>query len=102
MASNMLQGRLPSSRMHNIYGLGLTLLEIGTWATLENLGFASLPPENLAQRFVDVAQRSLPLYMGPLYCDAALDCVKAGGSVIDGLSFVEKVVKRLEQCQCRV
>jgi hypothetical protein len=103
-ASNPLQGRPSSSRKYDVYGLGLVLLEIGLWQPLQRvIGMkASMSPMATAKRYVDVALLNLPHMMGPVYCDAVLDCLDIERQAIkDPSSLAEKVIKRLEQCQCQ-
>lgn len=101
-ASNLLQGRPSSSRKYDIYGLGLILLEIGIWGPLEKVISANMSSAAVARQYVNVARLNLSHTMGPLYCEAVLDCIDIQRQGIEEPSFLaEKVIGRLELCQCQ-
>jgi hypothetical protein len=103
-ASNPLQGRPSSSPKYDVYGLGLILLEIGLWQPLKRVltEKSSMSPAATVERYIEVARLNLPHMMGPVYCEAVLDCIDIERQAIeDPSSLAEKVIKRLEQCQCQ-
>ena len=124
--SNELQGRPGSERKHDIYSLGLILLEIGIWKRIDTLQREGASPAENAKRFLKFAQRYLPHQMGIEYCEAVVECLdteRQGLSKMQGNPsredvkrdemddderggvslelFIEKVIYRLETCHCR-
>ena len=124
--SNELQGRPESERKHDIYSLGLILLEIGIWKRLDTLQRVKATPTENAKRFLNFARRYLPHQMGVEYCEAVVECLdterlrlskmhrdpsranmrrderdddERGGVSLE--LFIEKVIHRLETCHCR-
>lgn len=112
-------------RRYDVYSLGLVLLEIGLWRPLQSLPRGNSAAET-ANRFLSAARTFLPHHMGTIYCEAVVDCIDfvrpwlsdmptgpSGPSIGDLLQndddkpgehlilFVEKVVRRLEACQCQ-
>ncbi|RAH49718.1 uncharacterized protein BO95DRAFT_438932 [Aspergillus brunneoviolaceus CBS 621.78] len=97
-------------RRHDIYALGVVLLEIGLWVTLSRLmepkirdaeKTGRLPrPKKVASDLTALAQQNLPKEMGDGYAQATIDCLT--GNFRDGdaglaLDFQEKVVNVLAQ-----
>lgn len=98
------------SRVHDIYALGVVLLEIGLWATLsrvmeskireaENSG--RLPkPKMILDELVARAALHLPKEMGLGYTQAVLSCLRGDFRGTDGPSlavdFQEKVIDVLK------
>ncbi|KAL1628811.1 hypothetical protein SLS54_001499 [Diplodia seriata] len=73
------------NQIHDLYALGMVLLELGTWSTIakiknslqERVGKDTfLNPETLADYYADVAERELPHHMGPAYAEAVLLCIR--------------------------
>ena len=73
--SNELQGRPGSERKHDVYSLGLILLEIGIWKRLDTLQREGATPAENAKRFLNFARRYLPHQMGIEYCEAVVECL---------------------------
>lgn len=84
---------LPSrqfTKEHDLYAVGLLLLEIGEGKTLqtllqrtvksrdpeERMRELNLEPEECKDRFVKIAQRALPVSMGSRYARAVVRCLK--------------------------
>lgn len=59
-ASNELQGRPDFERKHDIYSLGLLLLEIGVWQPLQNFFKHNLSPSESARKILSIARSNLP------------------------------------------
>lgn len=63
--------------LHDIYALGVVLLEIGLWRPA--IGFeedySHMQPEEIMKCLQDHARDRLPHYMGVDYCDAVLACL---------------------------
>ena len=73
--SNDVQGRPTFERRHDVYSLGLILLEIGLWKPLCSFYKESSTPLQTAQRLIRVAQANLPHQMGDFYLEAVLSCL---------------------------
>ena len=96
------------SRIHDIYALGVLLLEIGLWKTANDIfsyHFRAEPNEenvgNAPQAFVAAAERYLPQAMGEQYSKAVKLClsdelVPAQRQTNFGFVFRERVVKNLD------
>jgi serine/threonine protein kinase len=124
--SNELQGRPGFDRKHDVYSLGLILLEIGVWQPLQNFFNRKLSPFESARKVLSIACTNLPHQMGRSYCEAVVECIdceqlrlsrigaksmgadtgadrfsndERGGVSLE--LFIEKVIKRLEECHCR-
>lgn len=94
------------SREHDIYALGVVLLEIGLWVTLSRLmegkireseTSGRLPrPKKVAEDLVALAQQGLPKEMGTGYTRAVLACLRGEFRGREGpalaVDFREKVV----------
>ncbi|KAB8234018.1 uncharacterized protein BDW43DRAFT_274816 [Aspergillus alliaceus] len=72
------------SKLHDIYALGVVLLEIGLWQSAlviyEEAGKMLKPgvkpnSRGIQKIFIHIASRELSLYMGPAYKDAVLACL---------------------------
>lgn len=94
------------SRLHDIYALGVVLLEIGLWVTLSRLMEAKireaensgrLPrPQKVVDDLMAFAMQGLPKEMGAGYMRAVLSCLKGDFRKTEGLAlavdFQTKVV----------
>ncbi|KAJ5681825.1 uncharacterized protein N7477_001765 [Penicillium maclennaniae] len=98
------------SRLHDIYALGVVLLEIGLWVTLSRLMNAKireaessgrLPrPKKVVEDLVMLAAQGLPKEMGMGYTNAVLACLKGDFRGTEGpslaMDFQNKVVDVLK------
>ncbi|OQD73726.1 hypothetical protein PENDEC_c014G04212 [Penicillium decumbens] len=98
------------SRLHDIYALGVVLLEIGLWVTLSRLmevkirdakDSGRLPrPKKVAEDLMMLAAQGLPKEMGIGYTRAVLACLKGDFRGTEGptlaMDFQEKVVDVLK------
>jgi hypothetical protein len=94
------------SRLHDIYALGVVLLEIGLWVTLSRLMEAKIQEakisgklpnrKRIAGDLINLAAQRLPIEMGVGYTTAVLACLKGDFRGTDGaalaVDFQEKVV----------
>jgi hypothetical protein len=94
------------SRLHDIYALGVVLLEIGLWVTLSRLMEAKIrEAENsgrlpnrkkVAEDLMTLAAQRLPMEMGVGYTKAVMACLKGDFKGTEGpalaVDFQEKVV----------
>ena len=94
------------NRLHDLYALGVVLLEIGLWVTLsrlmdakikEALRIGKLPNrKKVAADLVALAEQGLPKEMGVGYTKAVLACLTSGFREKDGpglaMDFQTKVV----------
>lgn len=117
--------RHTSRRRHDIYSLGLVLLEIGIWKQISSLPRAE-SAVGTAKKLLRIARLNLPHHMGPVYSDVVADCIDiqnpwrpsapSGPDSVGGeatraedddstheflMLFVQKVVVRLEGCHCQ-
>ncbi|KAJ4025686.1 hypothetical protein NW752_003161 [Fusarium irregulare] len=75
------------SKIHDIYALGVVLLEIGLWqpaTSLEKHGFAKVrDPQAIKDRLVRQAERRLGSKMGDKYKHIVLRCLEGRFDVVD-------------------
>lgn len=64
-----------SSRVHDVYGLGLVLFEIGMWMPLESYTKANLSLEDFRARIQGYVARDFGLWMGNPFRDAVQSCL---------------------------
>ncbi|KAF2191976.1 hypothetical protein K469DRAFT_696045 [Zopfia rhizophila CBS 207.26] len=64
------------SRLHDIYALGVVLLEIGFWRRSEEFWHKSYTPELFSQDLCDFHAPKLGAKMGKIYMHAVLICLK--------------------------
>lgn len=98
-------------RSHDLYSLGVVLLEIGVWQTAMSIykeASAQMKkgvypsPRGIRNIFIDVAKRRVQHHMGPAYLDAVLYCLQGGTSSSTSaaekfsMDFYEKVVQALD------
>lgn len=98
------------NQSHDLYALGLVLLEIGLWQTIatikdgarRSLGEESIQyPETVSDYYIDVASKQLPRMMGVAYMNATVACLlgRFGSRVADPafpLAVYDKVVQQLD------
>ncbi|KAJ5575095.1 hypothetical protein N7450_008994 [Penicillium hetheringtonii] len=98
------------NRLHDIYALGVVLLEIGLWVTLSRLMEAKireaeksgkLPrPRQVLEELVALATINLPKEMGAGYTKAVITCLNGDFRGTDGptlaVDFQEKVIDVLK------
>jgi len=99
------------SVLHDIYSLGVVLLEVGLWRPVLGFeAFADMGPDAIKERLREHANTRLPHYMGKKYTRAVLECLDqtlADGDVatLGGLerfresvqiAFCERVLGRIE------
>jgi hypothetical protein len=109
----------PSSafiKMHDIYSLGVVLLEIGLWMSAwqiykashsQDVSLESTIPEEMQETYRTAAAEKLPLFMGAAYAEAVEICLSDffRDYMHDrslGAIFMEKVVSKLEISRLRV
>ncbi|TVY56755.1 hypothetical protein LCER1_G004762 [Lachnellula cervina] len=76
--------RMTFTKLHDIYALGVVLLEIATWKVAEdhfesatkglNLN-TTVDKEGVREKFLSIAKRSIPYYMGVAYMEAVVACL---------------------------
>ncbi|CAD6585368.1 MAG: hypothetical protein ASARMPREDX12_001977 [Alectoria sarmentosa] len=101
------------SRIHDIYALGIVLLEIGLWCTALNIynqyrarmtdtaKVQQLTSTQTKKLFIDAAQNRLSHHMGPAYTKAVLACLR--DDLVEDIDeadfpmiFQDKVVDKLD------
>lgn len=105
---------------HDVYSLGVVLLEIALWTdfTDRKSGFGKRlwqdhdtirSPTQLQQLFIDAAKVDIPRALGQKYSDAVVACLtglkaekdagilKDQDDVVVGLAFITQVVRKLEE-----
>ncbi|KAI0020908.1 protein kinase-like domain-containing protein [Xylariomycetidae sp. FL0641] len=75
------KGGVRYKKSHDIYSLGLVLLNIGLWRTLENTKRAKKwsledSPETLTERYIELCDRSVKKAMGRKFSDAVKHCLR--------------------------
>ncbi|KAI3323108.1 kinase-like protein [Xylariaceae sp. AK1471] len=92
------------------YSLGLVLLEIGLWATLEDMTAGKLEARKPKEMLDYLLSSRIPIlghYMGTIYKEAVLACLNGPVSGVDGqkedtktsrIEFNELVVEPLRRC----
>lgn len=90
---------------YEFYSLGLVLLEIGGWRSIDMLpGVTSaLDKVEFKKRVVDRAKKDLPFFMGKRYTDVVLYCLTCADDDVDELksemgTLYECVVLELARC----
>jgi hypothetical protein len=102
------QGLHPQERYtmnHDVYSLGVVLLELGLWKPLLLTGLSKLQgatADEIAAGAVrdylkKLATDNLPVLLGTKYCETVLFCLNVDGdSQVGSSAVVEDVLKRLE------
>lgn len=80
---------------YDIYSLGLILLEIGLWATVQEWVEVSLLPQEFTDEVIDLCQRAIPFQMGSRYRDIVLKCLKGSEDVVSLEGSYWNIVKPL-------
>ena len=71
------------SRLHDIYSLGVVLLEIAVWSTAQKMVEDGISdpqhhtPQNVKDLYVKVAKRKVPHRMGAAYLESVLACLSS-------------------------
>ncbi|KAI8208408.1 hypothetical protein K4K52_001393 [Colletotrichum sp. SAR 10_76] len=98
------------SKMHDIYSLGVVLLEIGLWQTARQIhdevieyeregdGIASLKPQEIKKAFLQDARERLAHRMGTSYQEAVIECLNGDwDELTDSRDFAKEFYKRIVQ-----
>lgn len=73
--------RLPVGRVHDIYSLGVVLLEIALWQTAQSIISKAISEpnrrtaDNIRKKYMEIAKEEVPHRMGVGYLNAVLACV---------------------------
>lgn len=77
----------PFAKVHDMYALGVVLLEIGLWRpvlSLEKDSFKRVnDPRRIQEYLMKKAERSLPSQMGERYKDVVVRCLTGNFSIDD-------------------
>ncbi|KAF8860851.1 hypothetical protein BDZ45DRAFT_777843 [Acephala macrosclerotiorum] len=98
------------SKLHDVYALGVVLLEIGIWQTaltVYNDACAQLKkgttisPRGTQKLFIEVAKRRLPHHMGEGYLQGVLACLTGDLAAASGdgdfsMMFYSKVLQAID------
>jgi serine/threonine protein kinase len=102
------QGIHPQDRYtmnHDVYSLGVVLLELGLWKPLLQTGLSKLQgatADDIAAGVVrdylkKLAVENLPIILGTKYCETVLFCLNLDGdSQVGSSAVVEEVLRKLE------
>ncbi|KAL0262403.1 hypothetical protein SLS55_003849 [Diplodia seriata] len=106
------QGRpkVTFSKLHDIYALGVVLLEIGLWEPVssiyqrakERMSDGAIPsPAGIRKRFVQLAEQRLAHHMGDGYVEAVLACLSGRFDNLTSradfpMMFHEEVIQKLD------
>ena len=95
---------LPDARfsiLHDIYALGVVLLEVGIWRPLSGFDdFSSMAPDDIKNSLIEHANVRLPHYMGQDYADAVVKCLD--GSLAGFLTTNEQDLAPSEENRARI
>jgi serine/threonine protein kinase len=110
------QKRPRYQRIHDIYSLGLLLLEIGLWKQVGEFRKPSTKPADFSKMLTQLANRELPHRVGEVYRDVVLRCMEgkdlceadepddgseSGGLKSSLVKFYWSVIRELERCHCK-
>ena len=90
------------TKMHDIYSLGVVLLEIGLWQPVTQFkefhnGTARLTPEHMSKIIVANAENRLHHFMGSDYKTAVLKCLMGGlRAEIDDIRFASQLAQNFK------
>ncbi|KAH0847979.1 hypothetical protein FOPE_01795 [Fonsecaea pedrosoi] len=96
------QGVTPAERFsmcHDLYSLGVVLLEIGLWKAIdEKLGdFQGKTPAEVKDKLLNMAQH-LSVVMGRKYRDIVLTCLHIGeNEEVGSVRYVQEILGKLEE-----
>jgi len=107
---------------HDIYSLGVVLLEISVWGSFTDLGSHGigrhlwdkgkeklLPPECLKDRYLEFARSQIPRTMGNKYLDVVVSCLEGlkneeeegllndQDGIFVGLAYISQIMGKLEE-----
>jgi serine/threonine protein kinase len=112
------QKRPRYNKIHDIYSLGLLLLEIGLWKQVGDFRKANTKPADFSSTLKQLASRELPHRVGDVYRDVVLRCIEGkdlfdadplvfpdssekGGRNPSLVKFYWSVIRELERCHCK-
>lgn len=89
------------TRVHDVYALGVVLLEIGLWETADSLCDPSkYEPLQYQRRLLSQVEQRLEHHMGPHYTSAVLNCLSGGLKQYDAtnfsIEFQDQIAKNLD------
>jgi serine/threonine protein kinase len=107
--------RIRYQRTHDLYSLGLVLLEIGLWERISEFMEESMNPYEFTSKLLRVCERDLGHRMGLAYSNVVMKCIRGiGGDEEDPnneqgeslrsdqlMDVYWTVVNELAQCHCR-
>ena len=77
---------------HDIYAVGVVLLEIGLWKTVTSIferqiqralrGESAIEPEDIKDELLKLARKCLPIEMGTKYCQAVQKCLSGDFEIL--------------------
>ena len=100
------QGLQPNERYsmnHDIYSLGVVLLEIGLWKPLLAYGGlkilrSSSSPIEVKEFFLNLANEGLPVVMGQKYCEVVKFCLEIDGeTAVTAYTAIDEILTKLEE-----
>ncbi|KAK5695725.1 hypothetical protein LTR17_024449 [Elasticomyces elasticus] len=109
--------------VHDIYSLGVVLLEIALWASVTRLNpigkyfWASLDkgkekildPESLRKKYIEMARSQIPRVIGDKYKDVVVSCLEGlkdeednrlledGDGIVIGSAYISQLMSKLEE-----
>lgn len=111
------QKRPRYQRSHDIYSLGLLLLEVGLWKQVAEFRRPDTTPEGFRKMLIKLANYELPHRVGEIYRDVVLKCIEGKGlyeqhpAQEDELAnetqntslvkFYWLIIRELERCHCK-
>ena len=116
------QTRPRYKRVHDIYSLGLLLLEIGLWKPITEFRKPDTKPADFRKALINLASRELPHRVSDIYRDIVLKCLEGTGFYETGgqeqrppqednvvnvtgdtslVKFYWLIIRELERCHCK-